>query len=85
MKISSLTISLLIGFGTFGTDQSAQAAPINPDTLSFTAAAQATAPSNDLLVHVRHDRDNLASDGTEDSRSWSHRRYLEQELGLSDL
>ena len=78
MKISILATTLLIGLGSVGTNQSAQAAPIKLDTLSFAAPAQATAPSNDLLVQIRDDRDNLASDGNEDYRSWSHRRYLEQ-------
>lgn len=76
MKTSILTAALLIGLASVGTSQSANAAPINLTTLTF--ATQAAAPvetaSSNLLIRVVDDRNNLASDGYRNVRSFSQRR-----------
>lgn len=81
MKTSILATTLLIGLGSFGTGQSVQAAPINLTTLTFATqtAAPAQAASSNLLIRVVDDRDNLASDGNRDFRSFSQRRRLDRE------
>ena len=63
MKASIMVTSLLFGIAAAGTSLTAQAAPLGLSNLGFEAPSQAAVASNDLLIRISDDRNNLASDG----------------------